>query len=118
MAVFLRLLLGFWVLGEEAGVLLAYEFFCGTLTVTCEGRVERSTYSHTRQVPTGPLGDNSPCLLSPISLAAGCPPLRELTPCLLPRVSPKAPEDIWQHLGGPFLGFGYNHSLVEPGELR
>lgn len=45
MAVFLRLLLGFWVLGEEAGVLLAYEFFCGTLTVTCEGRVGRSTYS-------------------------------------------------------------------------
>lgn len=49
---FLGILLGFRVLAEEAGMSL-YEFFCGTLTVTCEG-FEEAVILHTWQVPGGP----------------------------------------------------------------
>lgn len=38
-----------------------YEFFCGTLTVTCEGFREAVILL---QVPAGPLGDNSPSSFS------------------------------------------------------
>lgn len=111
MVVFLSSLLGFRELAEGAGGPL-YEFFWGTLTVTCEGFGE-AVILHTLARVGGPLrGQEPPFLLTPPGQQ---PDLCGRSGC----ISPKGLGDICLGLEArPFWGTGRHHSLVASSELR